>query len=105
MTHEEIQNRLNEILAGAFNKGDTLAYVVGSIERTKSELLGHYELRDDPAPINSLTQYMFNLLRECDIYEALGLLHCNQLAVVDNVMNAVQKKQDLADFTDEETPE
>ncbi len=102
MTHEEINKKITELTASAFDDGYNVADVIGAFENVKSELFKDYA-RSTHAKLNSqLAEDLFKVCWYGDINTVVGLLECTKIATLDGVANAVTHKKDLAQLAESE---
>ena len=99
MTHEETQQKLNEYLAEAFKDLYTLAEIVGALEEVKYKIMGD---TDFISLSHVVGDEVYDIVGDLPISEAVGMVECTKLAIVDNVVNAVTHKQNLAQLAESE---
>jgi len=98
MTHEEINQKITELTASAFDDGYNVADVIGAFENVKHELLECTRARLH----SQLAEDLYKVCWYGDINTVVGLLECTKIATLDGVANAVTHKKDLAQLAESE---
>ena len=102
MTHEEINQKITELTASAFDDGYNVADVIGAFENVKHELLECYPATKYAKLHNQLAEDLFKVCWVGSVCTVVGLLECTKIATLDGVANAVTHKKDLAQLAESE---
>jgi hypothetical protein len=102
MTHDQINQKITELTASAFDSGLNLAEIIGAFENVKSEILECYDARIDARLHNELAKNLFEVCWYGDIATVVGLLECTKIATLDGVASAVGTKKELAEVAQQQ---
>jgi len=102
MTHDQINQKITELTASAFDSGLNLAEIIGAFENAKHEIFRTHGTALETSLTSRLAEDLYEVCTYGQPNVVVGLLECTKIATLDGVASAVGTKKELAEVAQQQ---